>query len=710
MKFPILKRCGFAVVAVLFLLGQSCSRELKEGYGQIRLSVNADTSTQDIQTRSDDVPDVFAIDIILKGQGTVAHFDDHTQITEPIQVRAGKYEIRASGGTLLDAAFDAPVYGGSSDVTVADGQTATAEITCTLSNVKTSVTFDKVVPTMFKRYALEVSNGHGKLTFDSQDGTLDRIGYFSVTGKLDWKLLLTNNDGESFESISGTIPDVKARQYYRFNFTVDTQADGASAIRVTIDELTNDRDITIDIPIGKSPAPVLSGEGFDMGSRLDIILGSLKDRIVRYGVAAGLKDASLKHDSQEMFSLGVPYDFSFTAASSQQTEELAAAGVTWSSLEQGSKSGSVDISVLLSKLPMGSYRLVFATADNEAQLVYDTLNVQVLANVAAMATKSEPWAMFAVLTGEWYTEQQPSGLGFEYRKEGASQWNRQMSIETHPESNTFTATVYGLDPLSKYEFRTVSDNDSGKESPMLSFVTEDVPTIPNMNFDSWYKSGKTWYPKASASDQTWWDTANQGANVLSENNPTSPESGFVAVPGSGKNAARLETKSVLGVLAAGNLYTGRFKELQGTTAKLDFGVPFTGRPLGLKGYYSYAPKVIDKAQSPYEHMKGKTDLMQIYLMLTDWDSPFAVSSDGTFVSMDDPAIIAFGEIVSDVSTDGKYVPFKIKLEYRDRTRTPKHAVIICCASRYGDYFTGAVGSVLYVDEFELIYDPLEFEE
>ena len=32
------------------------------------------------------------------------------------------------------------------------------------------------------------------------------------------------------------------------------------------------------------------------------------------------------------------------------------------------------------------------------------------------------------------------------------------------------------------------------------------------------------------------------------------------------------------------------------------------------------------------------------------------------------------------------------------------------ASRYGDYFTGGKGSVLLLDEFELIYDPAELTE
>jgi hypothetical protein len=49
------------------------------------------------------------------------------------------------------------------------------------------------------------------------------------------------------------------------------------------------------------------------------------------------------------------------------------------------------------------------------------------------------------------------------------------------------------------------------------------------------------------------------------------------------------------------------------------------------------------------------------------------------------------------------------LVYRNG-RTPKYIVIVGAASRYGDYFTGGKGSVLKLDEFELIYDPDELTE
>ena len=48
--------------------------------------------------------------------------------------------------------------------------------------------------------------------------------------------------------------------------------------------------------------------------------------------------------------------------------------------------------------------------------------------------------------------------------------------------------------------------------------------------------------------------------------------------------------------------------------------------------------------------------------------------------------------------------------YRDNSRIPRYIVIAAASSRYGDYFTGGVGSVLLVDEFELIYDPEELTD
>ena len=99
------------------------------------------------------------------------------------------------------------------------------------------------------------------------------------------------------------------------------------------------------------------------------------------------------------------------------------------------------------------------------------------------------------------------------------------------------------------------------------------------------------------------------------------------------------------------------------------------------------------------------------MFLTDWSAPFHINTDAKkFVDQEnDPGIIALGVHYSS-NTDSEYVQVTIPLVYRDIERTPNYVVVAGAASRYGDYFTGGVGSVLLLDEFEFIYDPADLTE
>ena len=116
------------------------------------------------------------------------------------------------------------------------------------------------------------------------------------------------------------------------------------------------------------------------------------------------------------------------------------------------------------------------------------------------------------------------------------------------------------------------------------------------------------------------------------------------------------------------------------------------------------------ANDPYKSLAGTQDVAMIQIMLTDWSAPFQINT-GNKVFVDpqtEPGIIAFGSL--DVNATSGYVEFTIPLEYRSLTRIPRYIVIAGAASKYGDYFTGGVGSVLYLDEFRLVYDPAELSQ
>lgn len=288
----------------------------------------------------------------------------------------------------------------------------------------------------------------------------------------------------------------------------------------------------------------------------------------------------------------------------------------------------------------------------------------------------------------------------EYREASATEW---IPLETKAVGTEISASVDQLTEGTDYVARVLNGDSVSEE---FTFTTETPVQLPNMSFDDWYQGdpgGYTWYPNVEGS--TVWGTANSGVNMLSAVNSTRPEYTFVAKKGGA--AVRMESVFVFGKFAAGNIYTGQFGKAVLSPvpgAELDWGTPFTTRPYSLKGYYSYAPKKIDYASDRYSDKFGQMDNAQILVFLTDWEEPFRVStSTETFVDLEnDPSIIASGEIVTDVGTDGKYVEFECVLEYRN-DRKPKYIVAVACSSLYGDYFTGGQGSVMYVDEWEFIY-------
>lgn len=295
-------------------------------------------------------------------------------------------------------------------------------------------------------------------------------------------------------------------------------------------------------------------------------------------------------------------------------------------------------------------------------------------------------------------------LGFRYRKSGDSDWTEVSDADMTVSGGTISAYVGGLEPMSEYEVIAYSGENI---SATVTVTTGAEVQLHNMSFDNWYQSSGCWYPNLDDTYQIW-DSANPGSSIVGTN-PTTPEETDVAVAGDGKKAARLEAHMVFNKFAAGNIYTGKFIGLEGLSgAILDWGVEFSSRPTALKGYYKYLPKNITEADAAHSDLIGKLDTCQIQILLTDWDEPFRVNtSAGDFVDFDADYILAYGKFEPNVSADmADYEEFTIPLEYRDLTREPKYIVITACACKFGDYFTGGEGSLLYVDEFELEYDKL----
>ena len=311
------------------------------------------------------------------------------------------------------------------------------------------------------------------------------------------------------------------------------------------------------------------------------------------------------------------------------------------------------------------------------------------------------WTKRAYLSGTTKTKQ----VSAQYRKKGEDSWESVLPNEiTIEENGSFLAMMTHLQPETTYEYELTVD---GKTEGLKEFTTDAIQQVPNLNFDSWFLEGKVWYPDIDLSaDNYFWDTGNKGASLAGGSDLPTMEEKKNVIKGS---AIKMASKYVIIKFAAGNIYSGSFVGLAGGTkgAELDFGRPYTGRPSRMKGYYSYAPGIIDKADNDkYGYMKGQKDSCHIYIGLFNWTKPFRVNTvTETFVDLtwNNESMIAFGELKTDQSTSG-YQSFNIELKYRDYFTKPTYIVIVASASKYGDYFVGSTSSVLYLDECKLVFE------
>ena len=65
-------------------------------------------------------------------------------------------------------------------------------------------------------------------------------------------------------------------------------------------------------------------------------------------------------------------------------------------------------------------------------------------------------------------------------------------------------------------------------------------------------------------------------------------------------------------------------------------------------------------------------------------------------------VIAYGELILDATSGDGLVEFTIPLDYRTTAVKASNLMIVCSASKYGDYFVGG-NSVMYIDDFKFEY-------
>ena len=697
----------YCLVALLALL--ACTREatLSQGEGYLSVRLGTDLAVTPVVKAEAGEPDpAFSLEIIpVKGGETIQVADYRTLADAPMTLPVGDYTVKAVSGPDTRLSWEEPRYEGQTQVTIRPDRLSEAAVTAMLARTMVTVEFDPETATYFSDYRVSIANENGDaLVFSRANGNLPKTGYLSASS-LEWDLYMVNTQGTPYRVGPVTIEHVEQRQHYHLRFSFDrTRAlSGSSLLRVLVDDSVNEKEYQLNLDFTGEGLPSISGQDFDLADGIAVKKGdNSSHNVVHFSAPRGVKSLTLSHDDTRLLDAGLPQYVQLVDAAAATVQSLTALGLGVSAVSYGATEATLDLGPFLAGLPMGEYYLSLDLIDVRNRYSAATVVLSVTSPVEADATTVKSWAEFAILNGRWYTEGRPSGLRFQWKKATDSEWTDYTgAVSYNDAAATFSAELYGLQGATAYVFRVKTDKE--EETREVNFTTASAGTIPNLSFDDWYQDGKVWYAAANSSSRVW-DSANKGAASLI-GSTTTPETTSVV---RGK-AARMESDYAVLKFAAGNIYIGTFVKLAGMGAELDWGIPFSSRPVALHGYYRYSPVKIDRTESPYDYKKGDMDACSIKMYLCDWSAPFRVNtSTGTFLQDDDSAIIAMCDFTSNVATDG-YVEFTFPLQYRD-ARTPKYVVIVGAASRLGDYFTGGEGSVLWLDELSLVYDAGQLSE
>ncbi|MDE6340338.1 MAG: PCMD domain-containing protein [Muribaculaceae bacterium] len=719
-----------------------------EGMLNIRTEIKSE-----IKTRAENLTDNRSLRdkcvvYIESNKGVVRKFIglDNVPLT-PISLKQGHYVAEAWTGDSVSASFDAKFYRGKEEFEIQPGDNLSLLLKCNIANVITSVNQD-ALQLEIKNLKVTFSHSRGSLTFTEQNIPTDK-GYFMMPNAdkdLEYTVTGEASDGTQIMR-SGKIENVQRAHEYVMNLTVDNEDQilGGGLIRIKIEDIPVIED-TIDI-YGR---PTVMGDGFDIDEQIvgspAAVMGTadaFTDKVVYIRCYDGIFRVQLSEcpyfDNLGMNVVNiVPQD----NVTKTQFEEM---GITWDGPTDSNDAVTgkymQEMRLIFKKkffdnLPLqdSEYKVQIYVADYQKPYNKSTTKELRIANtpeavimkapvetVAAPDPVSEPMAILAhsaTLRGAVGAEVNTE-YGIRYRKQGDSEWISVPANATRAgASSQFTVTISGLQPGTTYEYKSYEEGYDDCE--VMTFTTESYFTIPNTSFEQWssYQASTMLGTKnvtlpwsEGNKSASYWGSGNEGAATA---NMTLTDKSTDMVH-SGAYSARLESKSALGMLAAGNIFVGEYVRTDGTNGVLSLGRNYNGsHPSKLSVWANYRPgsgitvKNEPAGGLPEGFSNGK-DHGQIYVALTT--EPVEIRTNQSNLKVfdpNDPVVVGYGQVTwtDNFGPDGGLQQVEIPITYNNRAAsTPAtHLVIVVSASKYGDYFTGAPGSVMYLDDFELVYE------
>lgn len=723
----------------------------------MKLSINSDLTRAIVK---DQELDDNCVVYISNDKGLVFKEKGLSNLPEQITLRQGRYLAEAWTGDSVPASFDKKFYYGKETFDVISGTTE-VQLTCKIANVVASVNKNSIDDTQVKNLQVTVSTSNGSLEFTNDN--FGQQGYFMMPFDeekkretvLNIKVHGENILGEPFDK-ERTIENAKPGYEYvvklSYNDTGD-EPNGGGYITMMIDE----KELLVPVIHEIFAAPSIQGVDFDIDKQIIGEAGKfVGDKQVK--IVAFDEITSFTIECIDAGNLNLPAQaVDLKHCDDATIASLNAAGITWDKtvedIEDNKDGHKRQLSYItfseqyLNNLPERDteYRIILTATDGtghddvlgkttsktlriavgENAIVYeDPLVIQDAVdpnNLMAIGARS-------VTLKASVKDDTATGLGIQYREIGTADWTKVPVSGTRAEK-LVSVVLKNLKPGTTYEYKSYADGFEASDADAKRFTTESIFIIPNASMEDWSSySASTMLGTKSVilpgstgnKDTSFWGSGNEGAATASKT--VLDKSGDMSH--SGNYSARLASTSAAGVIAAGNIFVGSYVKTDGTNGVLSLGREYNeSHPSKVRVYANYRPGgnvQVKKNQEYVDIVNGGTDQGQVYIALTT--EPIEIRTNpknrNLFPSgpkneddKDHPdysKVVAYGQVTWDKAfgPDGGLEAVDIPFIYTDKARSlkPKYLVIVASASKFGDFFCGSESSVMYLDDFELVYE------
>ena len=250
-----MKRIFITIMAAAAVLASCDNAEVAglKGKGTFMLqSVTANTDLNDVQVKPHGLPSELNQDKLLASlELTIKNSEDANLkqtykyldiVNKPVELSTGKYTVSAVSTDAKDAAWDQPLFAGSTDFAVVANAVSPVDLTCSMTNAVVSIKCSDTFKTEVNDYNIKVSDAKGNFLTWTKDN-ISEDGYFTakeLTVTIEGKRSLDN----STATVTGTIQNIQAKDHIILN--IDAKVTGqVQQIVVTVDGSVKDRNENI---------------------------------------------------------------------------------------------------------------------------------------------------------------------------------------------------------------------------------------------------------------------------------------------------------------------------------------------------------------------------------------------------------------------------------------------------------------------------------